>query len=255
MLVVEKGGSVVAMRTTTALTGEKTASTVSNLVHSSAVVNIKDTTGFSTKIDVPSGAGNPFLNSSEFTQGTFYIIFGPIIAGLIIFYLIGALINRIRARHNTKGADAIEDEYEMNQSIIDPFDTRDTHNDDTNSVYYQYPRHHQRNLTDISSLHKLTSDPFSDSDSVLQSLNEPSKTASPFTTTNKSFHKRRTSSMVLDDFISTGVLPELEGEHRLESGQVENHSMYQSQNDSYIADSRSGSPIRYSRSCSPVRRQ
>lgn len=257
MLVGENaGGTVQAFRTTGTL---KIKTTILGLVPTSVIVNNKDLNGFSTDIEIPSAKNNPFLNSSSFQQGTFYIIFGPIIGGVLLLYLIGVLVKRMQARHNTKGVEAIENEYEMNQSMIDPFEFTNNDVDDTTSFYYQYPRHQRNktNATDISkSLYGVDGGDITfDTTSLLQSFNEPQKGASPANTVNKSFHRRRTSSMVLDDFINTGALPALEGEHNLDAGQIENHSMYQSQNNSYIAASRNGSPIRYSRSCSPVRRQ
>lgn len=248
------------------------------LVPLNSVVSGKDAniTSYSTTLQVPSAKNNPFLNRGDFKQGTFYAVLGPILGAFLFFYLFGVFYKKLRARSNAKVGKDIEDEYEMNYSMLVPVDLNSSmadKNDDNASSYYF---NHQRNktLTDIPGMQQsesksnkpnsnsLKSTTTNDINSPFYLFPEPSKSSlqvASSTTRNGHFHRRRTSSMVLDEFINTGELPLLEGEHNLtysDTNQVENHSMYQSQNNSYVTnpESRNTSPVRYSRSCSPVRR-
>lgn len=247
-MVVTKTSSAVQV-------SSSVVSTTAQLVHSSSVV-YQELQSYSTELGVPSAKGNPFLASSSFKQGTFYVIVGPIVGGLVVLYLMSALIRRIQARRNAKGLEL--EEYDMNQSMVDPFERGDY--EENGSFYYN--GYGSKSVLDLDtssgnpygSLSVLgsVSGPLGPTDTV-STLHEPVKTAQPPVTSHRT-HKRRTSSMALDDFIATGALPELEGEHRLDPRQVETHSMYQSPDNSYLAGSREASPVRFSRSRSPVRR-
>ena len=117
-------------------------------------------------IGIPNSQKNPYLKNSSFKQGTFYVIILPIIGGIVLLYLIGVLINKLRANRLAKNIEPFDREYEYNLDLTDEDD------DDLNNG----------NCRD----HSEAANPFSDR----------------YMTSNHSFtqnHKRNASSV---DFIS-----------------------------------------------------
>lgn len=195
--------------------------------------------------EIPQAHSNPFINHSDFQQGSFYLIIGPIIAGLVVFYLVGVYVTRLRARSNAKKINETIEEEPMDNSMLHPVYT----------PYAYQANESRRDVADVSFqdslLHQTQHIP-SSGPLLLSQLDlaqpttsrgySPSPPASPARHARHLHgHRRRTSSMVLDDFISTGVIPN-------------EPSMYANSygNDSYLSLQ---SPQRPSRSVSPVRRQ
>lgn len=64
-------------------------------------------------VEIPSAKENPFITIPKTKQGTLYVIIFPIIAGIIILYLIGALIKKLKASRQAKKVEPFDRDYEF----------------------------------------------------------------------------------------------------------------------------------------------
>lgn len=116
------------------------SSIVSGTIATTITIQDKEIT-----IEVPSANDNPFLQTSNFKQGTLYAIIFPIIAALIIFYIAGVVINKIKAGKQAKMVEPFDKEYEFIEYRKN-FD--DIHNDDDNNYNNNSNYHHHDNPFD-----------------------------------------------------------------------------------------------------------
>lgn len=64
-------------------------------------------------VEIPNSKENPFLQTSPFLKDTLYMILFPIVFGLVLIYLVGALLNKLRAKRQAQKIEPFDQEYEF----------------------------------------------------------------------------------------------------------------------------------------------
>ncbi|KAG7884127.1 hypothetical protein KL938_001999 [Ogataea parapolymorpha] len=174
------------------------------------------------KVGIPPGeVHNPFLQNTSVHQGTFYIIFLPIVAGFVLAFLIGSAYHRFRAKSQAKDVNSTEESFDSEgteplddgggmleilrgrshraaDEIINPRRTKLTNSSTTlpannEKIYYQ-PLADKQEVRTLQ-LRKLEISP-----STISSFSPPQRPPLP---TNA------ISSVLLDEFIETGEIPSI----------------------------------------------
>lgn len=134
--------------------------TTATLVLESAVV--KHAEGFN--VEIPSAKENPFISIPKAKQGTLYIIIFPIIAGIIVLYLLGALIKKLKANRQAKKVEPFDRDYEFCDYITE---NSEGHDDRTLNPFGGelfvgstsfVKRHHKNSSVDLISQYRRSLD-------------------------------------------------------------------------------------------------
>ncbi|KAG7741804.1 hypothetical protein KL923_001059 [Ogataea haglerorum] len=164
----------------------------------------------------PSEIRNPFLQNTSAHQGTFYVIFLPIVAGFVLAFLIGSAYHRFRAKSQAKDANSTEESFDSD--CTEPLDeggavleflrdrSRPVANEKTN------PRCSNSGTTSLAKNEKIYYQPLAEKQEVttlqLRKLEICPITSPPFTPPQRPLRtKKAISSILLDGFIETGEIP------------------------------------------------
>ncbi|KAG7879806.1 hypothetical protein KL905_001300 [Ogataea polymorpha] len=169
----------------------------------------------------PSEIHNPFLQNTSVHQGTFYIIFLPIVAGFVLAFLIGSAYHRFRAKIQAKDVNSTEDSFDSKgtepledggrmlgilrgrshrtaNEFINPRGFKSTNSNTmlpaNNEKFYYQP------LTDKQEVRTLQLRKLENSPGTLSSFSPPQRLPLP---------KNAISSVLLDEFIETGEMPSI----------------------------------------------
>lgn len=121
-----------AVTTTSSVPASATDATSMSLVLQSMVQNKFVTI---INVEVPSGKNNPFLQTSKFRQGTLYAIIFPIIGFILLVYILGVFINKIKANKEAKKVESFDREYEFANGEFDDNDNYSDVDDPFSDVY------------------------------------------------------------------------------------------------------------------------
>ncbi|KAH3666007.1 hypothetical protein OGAPHI_004196 [Ogataea philodendri] len=210
-------------------------------------------------VQVPSSElQNPFLQSSSVHQGTFYVIFLPIVGGFVLAFLLGSAYNRFRAKSQARHANLADDSFDSDYT-----DSKDDPIVPINIIRHKTVAGQTRGIEvagfrpvrsiklPSNSHTKVFYQPHQGPAQVTTlHLKKQSDLGTPELPIRASLKRpviRKNTSIVLDQFIQTGELPMMDA-------QTAPNSIYESGSNSYVS-SRSISPAKsnYSYSQSPKR--
>ncbi|QPG75649.1 hypothetical protein FOA43_003006 [Brettanomyces nanus] len=224
-----------------------------------------------TPTDIPNQTrDNPFIQQSKYRQGTLYLITLPTIAVIFIIFLLCTAYMKYRAKHQARQAPPFEDMCEAKSETSGIFDleqaTRATTLVSKGTFETVEKIGLARSSMEIDGLQGEGSDGTKGSgtgSTTFYSLEEPNHAATQSTVSipnnKKHFHKKTLSSVILDEFISTGELPaedpndtSIQYDPDDTDINITNHSMFEQNCDtSYNADlirnHKPSSPVRKSR--------
>ncbi|KAG7813386.1 hypothetical protein KL921_000932 [Ogataea angusta] len=167
----------------------------------------------------PSEIHNPFLQNTSVHQGTFYVIFLPIVAGFVLAFLIGSAYHRFRAKSQAKDVNSTDESFDSDYS--EPLDEggamlgflRDRSHRVANEITNPRCSKAPNSSTKLpANKEKVYYQPLTDKHDVttlqLRKLEISPSPNSPFSPPQRpSLPKKAISSVLLDEFIETGEIP------------------------------------------------